>query len=78
MKKIATVLTMAALVAAAPAVAQATAAPAPAAETSLGSQGESAQFENMGTGGYIIAAILAGLVIWGIIELVDDDEQVSP
>jgi hypothetical protein len=79
MKKIITAATMAAILAAAPAVAQ-NAAPAPAAETQLGSQGESAQFP-AGAGAYVIGAILAGLLIWGFIELVDDnnnDEEISP
>lgn len=79
MKKILTAVTAAALVAA-PAVARAAAAPAPAAEPALGSQSESAQFENLGPAGYVIGAIVAGLLIWGFIELVDDDnkETVSP
>ena len=34
--------------------------------------------ELVGTMAWILAAIGAGLVIWGIIELTDDDEPESP
>ena len=78
MRKIVTTLTAAALLAAAPAAAASANALAPAAETKMGSGGESAQFENMGTAGYVIAALLAGLIIWGVVELVDDNKSVSP
>ena len=67
----------AALIAVAPAAAQSQATIAPAAETSLGSDGANAQFDG-GTSTYLIAAVLLGLVIWGVIELTDDDETVSP
>ena len=76
MRKIVTAVTMAAILAATPAMAQSV-APAPAAETQLGSQGENAQF-GLGPHGWIIAAVVAGLVIWGIIELVDDDNDEEP
>lgn len=76
MKKIISTLTAAALMAAAPAVAQAAAAPAPAVEKSTGS----AQFEDMGPAVWVLGAVLVGLAVWGIIELVDDDDgdPVSP
>lgn len=77
MKKIVTAMTAAALLAAAPAIAQASKAPVPATETGIGSDGESSLF-NMGAGGYIVAAVLAGLLIWGIVELADENESVSP
>jgi hypothetical protein len=37
-------------------------------------QGES-DLEGLGTGAYIIGAIVIGLAIWGIIELTDDDSD---
>lgn len=79
MKKIVTAMTAAALLATAPAVAQ-TAAPAPAAEPALGSKGESAQFEDMGPAAWVLGAVVVGLAIWGVIELVDDGDEdpVSP
>ena len=77
MKKIMTAITVAALMATAPAIAQASKAPVPAAETGIGSDGESALFK-MGAAGYVVAALLAGLLIWGIVELADDDKSVSP
>ena len=67
----------AALIADAPAAAQSQATITPAAETSLGSDGANAQFDG-GPSTYLIAAVLLGLVIWGVIELTDDDETVSP
>ena len=67
----------AALIAVAPAAAQSQATITPTAETSLGSDGANAQFDG-GTSTYLIAAVLLGLVIWGVIELTDDNETVSP
>ena len=77
MKKIVTAITAAALMATAPAIAQASKAPTPATEAGIGSDGESALFK-MGAAGYIVAAVLAGLLIWGVVELTDDNESVSP
>jgi hypothetical protein len=51
------------------------AAPQPAPRT--GAATEDSQ-ELVGTMAWILAAIGAGLVIWGIIELTDDDEPSSP
>ena len=74
---IATTASAALALAAIPAIAQA--APVPAAETSLGSQGESKQFgEN--TVGYVLLAAFAIASVWALIEIVDDDggDEVSP
>ena len=51
------------------------AAPQPAPRT--GAVTEESQ-ELVGTTAWILAAIGLGLVIWGIIELTDDDEPESP
>ena len=51
------------------------AAPQPAPRT--GAVTEESQ-ELVGTMAWILAAIGLGLVIWGIIELTDDDEPSSP
>ena len=79
MKKIIAAVSAAALLASAPAVAQTATAPAPATE-SVGNRGANAQFAEMGPAAWIVGAIVVGLVIWGIVELVDDDndEPVSP
>lgn len=77
MRKFVTAVTAAAVLATAPAMASAAKAPAPAIETSLGQKGEGALF-GMGDAGYVVAAVLAGLLIWGFVELVDDNESVSP
>lgn len=78
MKMFTTIATAVALVASAPAVAAA-GAPVPASETTLGAKGESRQFEDLGVAAYIAGAVLLGLVIWGLIELIDDDgDTVSP
>jgi hypothetical protein len=74
MKKIVSAVAAAALLSAAPAVAQATAAPVPATETGQGS----AQFDEMGPAVWILGAVAVGLAIWGIVELVDDDDEEEP
>jgi hypothetical protein len=51
------------------------AAPQPVSRTSA-EVGESEQL--VGTTMWIVAAIALGLVVWGIIELSDDDEPASP
>ena len=51
------------------------AAPQPAARTAAVA-GESQEL--VGTLAWVLAAIGAALVIWGIIELTDDDEPESP
>jgi hypothetical protein len=56
-----------------PLAAQAAPQPAPR----LGAVTEDSQ-ELVGTTAWILAAIGLGLVIWGIIELTDDDEPESP
>jgi ABC-type antimicrobial peptide transport system permease subunit len=56
-----------------PVAAQAAAQPAPR----TGAVTEDSQ-ELVGTTAWILAAIGAALVIWGIIELTDDDEPESP
>ena len=74
---IATTASAALALAAIPAFAQA--APVPAAESSLGAQGESRQFgEN--TVGYVLLAAFAIASVWALIEIVDDDDgdSVSP
>jgi hypothetical protein len=77
-RKWAACLAAAAILASAPVLAR-TAAPLPAAETNLGAEGGSTLFTDWGTAEYAIAAVVAGLAIWGIVELVDDnDEPVSP
>ena len=76
MKLFTTVATALALVAAGPAVAAAKAAPVPASETNV--QAEGAMFEELGAAAYIAGAVLLGLFIWGLIELTDDDDGVSP
>lgn len=80
MKKIIAAASAAALLASAPAVAQTATAPAPATESQIGSKGANAQFAEMGPAAWIVGAIVVGLAIWGIVELVDDDndEPVSP
>jgi hypothetical protein len=67
------------LAAAAPALAQS--APQPAMESSLGSQGESAQFAGGNPLGYVLLAAFAAASIWALIEISDDgdnDISVSP
>ncbi len=80
MKKIITAVTAAALLATAPAVAQTATAPVPATESEIDNRGANAQFAEMGPAVWIVGAIVVGLAIWGIVELVDDDndEPVSP
>ena len=56
-----------------PVVAQAAPQPAPR----MGAATEDSQ-ELVGTLAWVLAAIGVGLVIWGIIELTDDDEPESP
>lgn len=56
-----------------PVAAQAAPQPAPRAPAAT----EDSQ-ELVGTTAWILAAIGLGLVIWGIIELTDDDEPESP
>jgi hypothetical protein len=76
MKKIIAAVAATALLSAAPAVAQASAAPVPAVEKASGS----AQFEDMGPEMWLLGAVVLGLAIWGIVELVDDNDEdpVSP
>ena len=77
-KRIATLLAALAVAGASPAFSQATAAPAPAAETSF--QG-SAQAGESNVAAYIVAAVVFGGLIYGFIEFLDDDEggvSVSP
>jgi hypothetical protein len=75
MKKIISAITAAALLASAPAVAQAASVPVPATEAGAGTQGANAQFEEMGPAIWIVGAIVVGLAIWGIVELIDDDDD---
>jgi hypothetical protein len=46
----------------------------PAARASAGTSGQS-RLENHGAGIYIIGAIVLGLIIWGIIELTNNDND---
>ena len=60
----------------APATAQIAAAPTPAPEARLGSNGESAQWR---TEYYVIGALLLILAVWGLVEILDDNnDSVSP
>ena len=52
------------------------AAPQPAAPRTGAATGDSQEL--VGTLAWVLAAIGVGLVIWGIIELTDDDEPESP
>lgn len=64
------------VLAATPALAQS--APQPAMETSLGSQGESAQFEGGHILGYALLAAFGIASIWALIEIVGDDDESTP
>lgn len=76
-KKIAAVVAASVMMASTPAFAQiAPAAVQPKTEQVAGN----AQFEDWGTEAYVIAAIVGALIIWGFIELIDnnDEEEISP
>jgi hypothetical protein len=76
-KKIAAVVAASVMMASTPAFAQvAPAAVQPQSEQVAGN----AQFEDWGTEAYVIAAVVGALIIWGFIELLEnnDDEAVSP
>ena len=60
------------VMAAAPALAQS--APQPAVETSLGSEGESAQFGGGNILGYALLAAFGVASVWALIEIMDDDD----
>ena len=75
MKKIISAITAAAILAASPAVAQVASAPVPATESTAGAEGANAQFEEMGPAIWIVGAIVVGLAVWGIIELIDDNDD---
>ena len=67
------------MAASAPALAQSTSlAPQPAAEASLGSQGESAQFAGGNIFGYALLAAFAVASVWALIEITDDDDNELP
>lgn len=76
-----TKLSAAVLMAVSPAVAQSNAAQSPSLSARSGAElsGES-ELDSMGPGTYIIGAIVLGLIIWGIIEVLDNgnDEPASP
>ncbi|MGS1017544.1 hypothetical protein [Allosphingosinicella humi] len=62
-----------------PALAQsASAAPQPAQELSLGTQGESAQFAGGNVFGYVLLAAFAVASVWALIEITDDDDNERP
>jgi hypothetical protein len=46
--------------------------------TAASAQGASDLDDRNGIGIYIIGAVVLGLIVWGIIELTDDDESESP
>ena len=76
MKKIIAAVAATALLSAAPAGADALAAPGPAGEKGSGG----GQFGDMGPEMWLLGAVVLGLAIWGIVELVDDNDEdpVSP
>ena len=67
------------MAASAPTLAQSTSvSPQPAAESSLGTQGESAQFAGGNIFGYALLAAFAVASVWALIEITDDDDNDQP
>jgi len=51
---------------------------APAARTGAATSDANALDDRNGIGIYIVGAVVLGLIIWGIIELTNDDDSDSP
>jgi hypothetical protein len=76
-KKLAAIAAISMITASSAAVAQ-TAAPSVAASTVRAGAPTEGSNELVGTTAWILAAIALGLIVWGVIELTDDDGPSSP